>query len=209
LLANTLLRGPLAQQVRDSPHGETTGRFYREVLAGCMILCPTQTLIPRHVVNRIGFMITDPDEPADWDYYLRIARHFPITLHQHSLVRYRYVASSLSGSRDRRWATYGLMNLRLLKRHKSLAPAADRPFIGAALRAAAREVSREAYYYGRRYDMFFARAYLAQVIRLVPLEPMAMLCSFALRLPETVLRFLRVTSRRRRLYAVLEHLIVG
>ena len=96
-----------------------TGRFYREALTRNPITSPSQMLIPRNVVKNVGPMITGHHESEDWDYTLRIALRYPITMHEHELVVYRLHADSRSGSRSARQFLYADWDLRVFARNEA------------------------------------------------------------------------------------------
>jgi len=195
ILADRLLRGPVAEALATSPAAKTTGDFYRDFLNGCLVTCPAQTLIPRSVIDRVGPFTTIRAEPSDWDYYLRIAACYPITFHRDSLVRWRYLASSLSGPAERRPLRWALMGVHMLRRHRNLHRGADRRLLTSALRMRVRRAAREAYNYGRQRDIAFARSYLARLLRLFPTHRTVVTCFAALWLPQPLTRRLRGAYR--------------
>ncbi len=194
-LANSLLFGPAAACLVTAASGEITGRFYREFIQGCPIACPAQTLIPRHVVERVGPMVTSREEPSDWDYYLRIASQYPVTLHRDSLVRWRYLPTSRSGPLDRRSLLWALMNVHMLKRHRKLCAIEDRPLVISKLRDVVNDAAKDAYYYGREHDMAFARSYLSTLSRTAPGAASVMLVLAVSWLPDRVVHGLRRLGR--------------
>jgi glycosyltransferase involved in cell wall biosynthesis len=204
VITERLLWGPLATRLAVEPGGVLTSHLYREMVAQCPITTPGQALIPRAVMEHVGPMRTERHS-GDWEYYLRIAARYPITVHRHRLVRYYYRSSSASGPRalrDYRWTLRGLPVLKLQLRE--CAPA-ERPLIRQALRAAARARAREAYYRGRQQDLAWGRAYLRQLARYVPTDPQVLGWALALWLPEPLLGSLRgiarLATRRRRALA--------
>ncbi|MDH3443864.1 MAG: glycosyltransferase family 2 protein [Deltaproteobacteria bacterium] len=168
IISETLIHGPLAERLGASAEGEITGNFYPEVVQGCMLSSPGQILIPRAVCERVGPMASIRDETSDWDYYLRIAALYPITLHRHSLVRWRYVLTGRSGPLSQREFVWALMHLRTLKRHRRLRIGGDQSLITSRLRSLARETSKSMYYYGRRNDPAVARSNLMKLFQIVP-----------------------------------------
>jgi glycosyltransferase involved in cell wall biosynthesis len=179
-----LLRGPLAARLDQEPAGELTGNFYRDLLDRNAITCPALTLIPRAVVERVGLVMEDRQASLDWEYNLRIARVGPITLHRHSLVRYRLLPTSVSGPSALRSFKYTLSDVAILRRHLQLCAAEDRPLVRRSLRRRVREQARDAYNYARRKDPAYARAYLRKLFRAVPEEPMTLLWLLGTWVPE-------------------------
>jgi len=187
VVTERLLVGPLATRLDGEPTGELTGSFYRDLLERNAITCPAQTLIPRAVVVRLGPMIENQQASADWDYHLCIARDGPITLHRPSLVRYRYLPTSISGPRRLRGFSYTLRDIPVLRRHLNLCDPRDRPLVRRSLRQRVREQARAAYYYARAQDPAYARAYLLKLFRAVPEEPMTLLWLLASGVPASVI----------------------
>jgi len=183
VLSPRLIGGTLGERMAVAPRGEITGRFYREFIEGNLVSCPAQGLIPRHVVERIGPLTTTRGEGSDLDYHLRIALEYPLTFHRHSLVRWRYLPSSVSGPHGRREVEWAVMTLAVLSRHRSLCPAEDRPLVLSKFRSLARQTARAAYYRGRQRDRAYARSRLARLLRLAPWESRAAVYLVALGLP--------------------------
>ncbi len=168
IISETLIHGPLGERLAASVAGEITGWFYSEVVQGCMLCTPGQTLVPHNVCDEIGPIATIRDCAFDWDYYLRIAARYPLTLHRHSLVRWRYVPTGLSGPLAQRQFVWALKHLRTLKRHQRLRFGGDRTLITSRLRSLARETSSSLYQFGRRQDPPVARSYLFKLFQVVP-----------------------------------------
>lgn len=190
VVTERLLVGPLAVRLDQEPTGELTGYFYLDLVSRNAITCPAQTLIPRTVVERVGAMMEDRLAGSDWDYSLRVARDGPITLHRHSLVRYRYLPTSTSGPRRLRSFTYALRDIPVLRRHLHLCEPGDRPVVHSSLRQRVREQARDAYYYARQRDSAYGRAYLLKLFRAVPEEPVTLLWLLATWVPEAVISML-------------------
>lgn len=199
IVSDRLISGALGERLRASATGEISGRFYRELIKGSGLACPAQTLIPRSVIDQVGVPPTRSDaEAEDWGYLLRIALRYPITLHRHSLVRYRYHPDSAAGPLDRRPLTWAFSQFATLKRHTMLCPPEDRAFVAAARRQLVRERARDAYRYGRRHDLAYARLFLVRLLRLSPGEPLVLLFLAAAWLPawcDALLRAIRRAGR--------------
>jgi glycosyltransferase involved in cell wall biosynthesis len=185
-----LIVGPLAARLDRERAGELSGHFYLDLIRRNAITCPAQTLIPRVVVERVGAVMEERQVGSDWDYSLRVARDGPITLHRHSLVRYRYLATSVSGPRQLRSFTYTLRDIPVLRRHLRLCEPRDRPVVRCSLRRRVREQARDAYYYARRRDAAYARAYLLKLLQTVPREPTTLLWLLATWVPGAVVSML-------------------
>ncbi len=151
--------------------GELSGRFYRESLRSNPIASPSQMLIPRSVTRETGPMITGRHDAEDWDYTLRIALRYPITMHRHSLVRYRLHDESRSGGQSRRQFVWAVWDLRLLRRHEANCPPEERAFVRRTRRDTVRAYAYEAYCHARRHDARVARRFLWWLLRQAPAEP--------------------------------------
>ena len=183
ILADRLLRGPLASRI--PPEGELTGHFYRDLVLDNTITSPSQTLIPRAVVEHVGPVSTG-NQSTDWEYHLRIASTYPITLHARQLVRYRYRATSAAGPLELRRFRWTLRNIPVLRQQLRSCASADRPFVLQRLKRQTRRQARAAYRFGRTHDLRYARSYLVELCRLAPPDPILLGWLLALWLPETV-----------------------
>lgn len=195
IMNTRLLHGPTADRLDAAPDATiTVEHFYREVLEyNGVICCPAQTLIPRHVIARVGPQATARPGLPDHDYHLRIAREYPVTLHRHALVRWRYLASSLSGPADRRHLVWAVRTVAVLKQEIRRCSPEDRAFVRAQLRATVRKTAGDAWDYGRRHDFAYARSHLVQLARLLPRDPSVALAILALYVPAALVeRGLRV-----------------
>jgi glycosyltransferase involved in cell wall biosynthesis len=195
VLASHLFRGDLLDELARSPDGELTGNLYRDLVRSNMISCPAQTLIRRRVVHELGPLTTIQYEAADYDYYLRIARDYPLTLHQHSLVRWRYLPSSRSGPAERRQFQWALMSVPVLRRQQRLCRDEDRPFVTSVVRAFIRQQARVTYQYGRLHDRAYARSVLRRLARYTPLDMKVLICLAAASLPPTLIDFVAQRTR--------------
>jgi glycosyltransferase involved in cell wall biosynthesis len=168
-----LLFGPVEWRMRAQQKDEITGHFYRDFIRGVPICSSSQMLIPRRVVTRVGPMATraEADGASDWDYTLRIARQFPVTLHRHALVSYRVHGESLSGIVERRPVMHALRRIRVLRRHRRLCAREDRALVEERFLAEVRDAAYRAYGEGRSGHRAFARQAFWQLIRRAPWEP--------------------------------------
>jgi glycosyltransferase involved in cell wall biosynthesis len=193
-----LLSHWVVDRLAECGSGELSGRFYRESLRSNPVASPSQMLIPRSVTRAIGPMLTDRNDAEDWDYTLRIALGYPITMHPHPLVRYRVHDASRSGSQGRRQFVWAVWDLRVLTRHEVLCPPEERAFVRRTKRDTVRAYAYEAYYYARRHDPQVARRFLWWLLRQVPAEPTVAVALLGSWIPEGVLgRVLDATRRAR------------
>ena len=182
-----LLGGPVVERMRRLGVGHITGHFYRDFIETNPISCPSQMLIPIHVAARIGPMVRERGEAEDWDYTLRIALHYPITLHSRALVTWRIHGESRSGRVDLRQFEWALWRIRTLRHQRQLCLPEDRIFVKSQLRAYVRTAAYEFYCYGRTTDTVSARRYLRRLLRWAPWKPRVGAYLLASWLPESVI----------------------
>ena len=116
------LFGPEAEELfADPADPETTGWFHRAFVFGNSVACPAQTLLPRHVYEALGPVCTTPNGAQDYDYYLRIARCYPITFHRASLARWRVRDDSMSGSAEESALRWAVQSLEVVDRERRVA----------------------------------------------------------------------------------------
>jgi glycosyltransferase involved in cell wall biosynthesis len=113
VITSPLIAPPLRDALDAARDGEVTGHFHDVFIGGNMIACPAQTLIPMHVIRRIGEFIDSGVQ--DYDYYLRISQRYAITVHrppqEAPLARWRFRPGSMSGARDSRYFTWSVAML--------------------------------------------------------------------------------------------------
>jgi glycosyltransferase involved in cell wall biosynthesis len=195
IVNDRILHGPTADRL-DAPDAViTVERFYREILQASGCVCtPSQTLIPRAVVDRIGLQAVDHCLP-DHDYQVRIARVYPITLHRHSLVRWRYLDTSMSGPAARRRFVWALGAVAVLEDERTRCAAEDRAFVEDLLHDTVCGVAEDVYTFGRRYDLPYARRYLRQLARTAPGRARPLVVLAASYLPARAVEFAVNTMR--------------
>lgn len=198
ILEPHLFHGELLDELARSSDGEITRNLYRDLIRRNMICCPAQTLIRRRVVDELGPLTTIQYEASDFDYYLRVARDHPVTLHRHSLVRWRYLPTSRSGPAEHRPFQWALMMVPVLHRQKRLCRDEDRPFVTSVVRAIIRQRARATYHYGRLDDTAYARSVLRRLVRYTPLDMKVLTYLAAVSLPAGLIDFVAQRTRRLR-----------
>jgi len=173
VLDSGLLGRTLARARDASPGGEITGHFHRALLEGSTITCPAQTLIPRRVMEELGPFIDSGAQ--DYDYYLRISQRFPVSLHAHSLVRWRYRPDSMSGPSERRHLVWPLDTLPVLRAHAARCNANDRRLIAERVATLTREVAVSACMTGTGKELVHATRFMARLFWARPWPPTALL----------------------------------
>jgi glycosyltransferase involved in cell wall biosynthesis len=196
IVSGRLLSGELASRLDQEATGELTGRFYRDLIARNSITCPAQTLIPRAVAERVGFVMEHRRASIDWEYHLRIARSAPVTLHRHSLVRYRFLPTSISGPLQQRGFVNTFKDIPILRQEAQRCGKADRAWVRGSLRRRVREQARNAYNFARRQDAAYARTSLLRLFRAVPEEPTTLFWLVATLVPERPISALVAAGRR-------------
>jgi glycosyltransferase involved in cell wall biosynthesis len=167
---------------RDRDADEVTGRFHRQFAADNRISCPAQTLLPRWVHDALGPVCTTPNGAQDYDYYLRIARSFPITFHRAVLARWRFRADSMSGGLDERRLRWTCQTLGVVAREREATTPETRSYVDAAFHARVRRavlLALETLADGRYPD----RDDLAILYGAAPKDPSVLATRAALALP--------------------------
>jgi glycosyltransferase involved in cell wall biosynthesis len=124
-----------------SEQQEITGWFHRELVMGNCIACPAQSLLPRPVYEAVGPVCTTPNGIQDYDYYLRVARSFPITFHRASLARWRFRPDSRSGDVHERALRWASMSVEVLARERAAATPATKSYVDAGYHAHVRRAT--------------------------------------------------------------------
>jgi glycosyltransferase involved in cell wall biosynthesis len=177
---------------------EVTGWFHRELAMGNRVACPAQTLIPRAVCDAVGPVCSMPNGVQDYDYYLRIARSFPITFHRAALARWRFRPDSRSGDVDERALRWTSMSVEVLARERAAATPATRGYVDAGYHAHVRRAT------GAARDTLLRGATpdpddLATLYRSAPWHPNVLATRLALALPpragRAVARVARTSAR--------------
>jgi glycosyltransferase involved in cell wall biosynthesis len=120
---------------------EVTGWFHEEFAMGNRVACPAQAFIPRPVYDAVGPVCMTPNGIQDFDYYLRIARSYPITFHRAALVRWRFRPDSQSGDVDERPLRWTSTATEVLARELAAATPETRAYVRAGYRAHVRRAA--------------------------------------------------------------------
>ncbi|HJU04729.1 MAG TPA: glycosyltransferase [Nitrospiraceae bacterium] len=139
-----------------------TSRLYDRLLQGCLIDTPSQVMVPARVFNAVGLF--DGGIASDYDFYIRVAAEYDITLVKQSLTRYRYHASSVSGPLDRQHFTFAPINVGIWAKHAKSAREAYRPVIRQRMRQQMRAIADEAFHEGCRRNRKWASQYLCRLL---------------------------------------------
>ena len=115
-----LLSGAAGVALSATRDRQVTGEFHRDFIRHVNIRCPAQTLMPRHVVDRVGPFADF--EAQDYEYYLRVSALYPVTFHKESLVRWRDREEGLSGPRVCRELTWARQRLAVLDDYSRRCP---------------------------------------------------------------------------------------
>jgi len=174
----------LARALDASSDGEVTGYFHRAFVEGSSIKCPAQTLIPRRVMEELGPFVDSGAQ--DYDYYLRITQRFPVSLHSHSLVRWRYRPDSMSGPMERRHFVWPLDTLPVLRAHAARCNTHDRRLVAKRVATLTREVAVSACMTGTGRELVQATRFMARLFWTQPWPPTALLYLPALWTPSVL-----------------------
>jgi len=164
VLAPTLYFGPVQQHFAAHGGTEMITDCYERLLRGFLIYSPSQVMIPREVFSRVGPWNTRIRVASDYELMLRIAgAGYPFVFLGAALMRYRIVASGLSGPADLREFTWGLDGFLVFRAHAAIVDPRHRGKIAERLREKTRSLARRAYYHGERVERAWSRRYLARL----------------------------------------------
>jgi glycosyltransferase involved in cell wall biosynthesis len=139
VLQPNLFQPYVLDMLKERPDGEVAGSVHESMIHWPMIACPGQTLIPRAVIDRLGWFVDS--RAQDYDYYLRIAQRYPIVFHRHILAGWRYRRDSMSGLRRMRVLTWVLYMLPILGVHAARCESqSDRELVIQAIDRHTREI---------------------------------------------------------------------
>jgi glycosyltransferase involved in cell wall biosynthesis len=186
VLREDLLFEPFLRAIAASPSGEVTANFERELITGNGISAPSQVLIPRRVLQEIGPFIDSGAQ--DYDYYLRVSRRFPVTVHRHHLARWRYRPDAMSGAHADRPVRWGLYALPVLLAHRTRCRAEYRPLLEARIRGLTMRIGQDLMTRGRERGRLAATSHLLTVLRARPWPPTALMHLAGLWIPKLASR---------------------
>jgi glycosyltransferase involved in cell wall biosynthesis len=195
VLEPSLLRD-VAKELRLSDNQVITVPYYEQALYWCPIWTVSQVMIPRTVLQNIGPSDRKFRWASDYYLYLRIAEKYDITFVKKRLVKWRYLTTSASGTRELRALRYRLDHILVLKKHLRTASEPRRSLIKTILNRRIPMASETAYYYGRNHDhRLLSTCTLWRLItREVSLTPLAYLV--ALWIPSVITSGAAPTIRR-------------
>ncbi len=192
VLRETLLAEAFLRALAASPSGEVTADFQRDLIARCGISCPSQVLIPRGVLQECGPF--SDSGAQDYDYYLRVSRRRPITVHHHRHAMWRYRPDSMSGPREDRPVRMGIPALSVLLAHRERCLAEYRHLLEARIRGLTTSLCYELMKRGREDDRLAATSDLVRILRAQPWPPTPLAYLAVLWTPESAYRVgVRVT----------------
>jgi glycosyltransferase involved in cell wall biosynthesis len=187
-IATTLLHLPEFEvQPRDRADGIVHGRFYRQIIRWNPLTSSGQALIPRAAYERIGGYVEALRGSEDYDMWMRLARHFPVTFHAGAVLRYRYRESSMSGASDERAIRWEIWAAAAARRHLRDCPPEVRPVLEQKLADLVAEGTHDAYALGRAGQRARGFDYLWRMWRAVPTSPLPPRYALALAVPEKAL----------------------
>jgi glycosyltransferase involved in cell wall biosynthesis len=196
VLRESLFPGFVAPAVQASPTGQITRDFQRELIEDNLITCPAQVLLPRQVVEQIG-PFTDSGA-QDYDYYLRVSRNYPITLHREILARWRFRPDSMSGSRADRRIRWNSDTLPVLLAHRQRCRTEDRGLLERRIRKHIASLSYHLMVRGRERRRLATSSLLLKLFRDHPRSPSPLMCLAGLWSPNLMYWIASRTARRMR-----------
>jgi glycosyltransferase involved in cell wall biosynthesis len=162
------------------PDGVTTivSDGHRRLIQTNIITTTSQVMVPAAVLRDVGPSDERFPIASDYDLYLRIAERWPLALVSRSLVRWRYLATSVSGPEEERELRWGRDMLDVLRKHARLAEPPRRRRLHRQVRQSLAGLVLEAYARGHRGHRRWATRYLLDLARRHPahaLVPLAFL----------------------------------
>ena len=164
-----LLASAVVDALARTHDGVHTERTTNAMLDRNPITCPAQTLIPRHVWERVGPFIDGPCQ--DYDYWLRITRDHAITFHADRLARFRAHSTSMGGPSETRGFVHAPAMLSVWRAHRARCDPADRKRVSVAMRHHVRDISKALVSHGLVHDRRAARGFLHDLARAAPGSP--------------------------------------
>jgi glycosyltransferase involved in cell wall biosynthesis len=198
LLPANVFERASAAGVQPRSCSEVTSDFHREFIARNLIYCPAQVLFPHHVVDEIGPFIDAGAQ--DYDYYLRVARAYPITFHRDVLVRWRYRSDSLSGPRAERAIRYGFWDVSILLSHSERCRRNEARWVKCQIKRRIHSLAQNLLVWGREHHRVRATYLFLKLIWANPWTPLPSVYFFALWSPSRVTCFVGSCYRRLHLW---------
>lgn len=164
VLASTLFYGPVRRHFEEHGGTEMVAPCYELLLQRYLIHSPSQMMIRSEVFSRLGLWNTGIRVTSDYELMLRVSEAgYPFVFLNGVLMRYRIVASSLSGPADLREFAWGLDGFLVFRAHAAFADRRHRAMVAHRLGEMTRSLARRAYYHGERYQRAWSRRYLARL----------------------------------------------
>jgi len=177
-----LLDSQLRSRLERASEGVLSDFMYDSFCAASLIACPAQALITRRAIDVVGDACATPNGVQDYDYYLRIARSFPVTFHSASLARWRYRSDSMSGVAPTRNFRWSVLALAALERQQTLGTPGDREMLRTAITRRARKALAGAVEF-RLSGSTPEPEELAKIYQLLPTDPVIVGIRTAFALP--------------------------
>jgi hypothetical protein len=184
----TILNETLFVDVPLQQGAEVTARLYEQFLRICLIETPSQIMVPRHIFRTIGLF---RDIAADdYDFYLRVAARYDVTLIRQRLVRWRYRPTNRSGPLEGQQLRWRANAVEVRKKHLLQADPAYHSTVHSFNRWELCQIAHAAFENGRRSNPMWTTRYLLKLWRRHPRE-MPYVPTLLMRLwcPQWVIRF--------------------
>lgn len=151
-----------------------SGNYYYQIMKCNFISTTSQVMIPAKIFRMVGTSDMRFKRASDYDLYIRIASKFDITIVKKSLIRWRYLPSSVSGPRIQRGFRYLPEEINILKNHLRFCCDDDRSIIREIIKSKLLRGAEKLYYYGLESDRILATRCLLKLLVGNPALPIAL-----------------------------------
>lgn len=141
-----------------------SGSYYEEFLGECVVASTSQVMIPARVFAEIGLSNGMFSGSSDYDLYLRIAERYDVTFINRSLVRWRYLPTSVSGPRQRRRFRYLPEEMAVLRQHLRGCRQECRSLVEGIISRRLAQGAESLYYFGAAGERLFASRILLRLL---------------------------------------------
>ncbi len=182
---------------QELPEGSVfTTRLCSQPVPPNFVCTPSQVMIPAAALKSVGLFDSKCQGACDYDFWVRLAARYPVTLIKKRLIRWRHHPSSSSGPselRDFRWIRTSLL---VLKKHLGGVSLENRPFVRQQIQDRICSLAEEVYYYGHRENRWWATRFMGQLLSENPTHPIVAAYLLGLWCPPWLTRWVGPTIRR-------------
>lgn len=163
VIADSLIFLPEQRKVPQG--GIASGSYYEALLRECMVASTSQVMIPARVFADVGISNGRFFGASDYDLYIRIAERYDVTFINRSLIRWRYLPTSVSGPRQRRRFRYLPEEMAVLRKHLQECSEESRAMVEGLIARRLAEGAESLYYFGAAGERLFASSILLRLLR--------------------------------------------